>query len=64
MTDQFGEYQPLVLYAEDIEEAMSVRRYTPEKLHPCGCVTKFDTLDWRSTAVTRCGEHFGRNEQS
>lgn len=47
----------LPLFAEDIEEAMRVRRYTPDKHHPCGCVTHFDMLLWRSEAVVRCDWH-------
>lgn len=25
--------------------------------HPCGCVTRFDTLYWRSVVVLPCDEH-------
>lgn len=31
--------------------------FTPETLHICGCVTKFDTERWRSVAVHRCADH-------
>lgn len=39
-------------------------RYTPRTLHSCGCVTAFDTLDWRSVVIARCDFHAaqGRTE--
>lgn len=45
------------LTAEDIAEVSKVHRYTPTITHLCGCLTRFDTLDWRSEALDRCAFH-------